>query len=184
MKKKICLVLKNNYFWFLFFGGVILFQSQTYNIKPKVKISESVEKKLKQLGTEAIANYDVPVAAILTYNDSIIGEGFNTVKRDKRLNAHAEIEALNEAYKNYGEEFFKLNRNSLKLYSTYQPCEMCQGALIHCKIENVFFEKEKPLLHSMKSSIKKLKYNLSLKRFDAEDLQKSLFQMHPNYKND
>lgn len=182
MTKKKYSLLKNKYFWFVFFIVVIVLQSQIFIIKPKLTISKSIEKKLNQLGEKAIVNYDVPVAAIITYKDSIIGDGFNTVKRDKRLSAHAEIEAINKAYKSYGEDFFKLNRDSLKLYSTYQPCEMCQGALIHYNIQNVFFEKEKSLSHSVKLSLKKLNYNLHLRRFDAKGLQERLFLMHPNYK--
>lgn len=155
---------------------VLLFQTQSYNLKPKKSIPPIIKERLKSLGEKALLSYDFPISAIVLYNDSIVGEGFNTVFKDSIISGHAEILALNEVYKSYGwDKFRKLDRDKLTLYSTYEPCEMCKGTIIHYKIKNIYFEHNKSSLWRMKGTLKNLFYNFSLKRLDAPGLQESLF---------
>ncbi len=77
----------------------IVMGSQTYRIKPRVEIPPGLKLRLEALAANALALHEVPVAAVLTYGDSIIGAGFNTVVRDTLLSGHAEMNAINEAHK-------------------------------------------------------------------------------------
>ncbi len=159
----------------------LLFQSQFYELRSEEEVKEQYKKEIIALGEEALKSLDVPVGAILLYGDSIIGKGYNTVRDKKVLSGHAEINALNMAYENYGASFAKLDRNKLALYSSFEPCEMCKGALIHYNINQVYFERRKPLLHQLKSTVKGLQYEWSKKKFDADSLQEKLFLKHPEY---
>lgn len=161
---------------------VLLVQNQFYRLKPKLTILPSVEQKLSALAAEALESNDVPVAALVFYNDSIIGEGFNTVYRDSNLSSHAEIRALNQVFKKNGNTFSGLNRAHLTLYSTFEPCEMCKGTLLHYGIKNIFFEQYKPASSQIKSLLKSLMYNVSIQRLEADSLQEKLFLQHPQYK--
>lgn len=73
---------------------------------------------------------EVSVGAVLVYNGSIIGYGFNSSIMCNDPTAHAEILALR-----MGGEFLG-NYRLLKttLYVTLEPCIMCLGALIHARI--------------------------------------------------
>ncbi len=83
---------------------------------------------------------EVPVGAIIVYNDKIISSGYN--KREKFNNSlcHAEIEAINGACE-------YLNRWRLidcHLYVTLEPCAMCAGAIINARISRVIYGASDP----------------------------------------
>lgn len=159
----------------------MLVLNQFYRLRGKEEVSEERKTELKTLGEKALETNDVPVAAIVTYFDTIIGVGYNTVRRDFNLGGHAEINALSDAYSHFGDEFGKLDRSKLVLYTTYEPCEMCKGAIVHNRIQNVHFELNKGFYDQTKSSLNQLWYELKKKRIDAPDLQENLFLQHPDY---
>lgn len=159
-----------------------LFHSQLYRLKFRNKIPTDIKTRLIDLGRNSIKEFDVPVGAILVYNGEIIGEGYNTVIRDKQLSGHAEINALNMAFEKFDQEFFKLDRKKLILYSTYEPCEMCKGALIHYNVKNILFEERKPVKSQLKSTIKTVLYEITKRVFKGGGAQKQLFQEHPGYR--
>lgn len=168
-------------YFFLFFIAsvflVLLFQSQSYRFKPAAEIPEEFKQELFDLGKQALASGDVPVASIVTYDGKIIGRGFNTVKRDHNIGGHAEINAVSDAFKLYGEKFAHLDRKKLTLYSTFEPCEMCKGALMHYNITKAVFEKKKPVWEQVAVTMKSVLYDLRKQRFTAPALQDSLFDL-------
>ena len=173
---------------YVFYGLVIgLFiwagSSQLYRLNPKAQVPESILPTLTVLGEKALETKDVPVAAIVTYFDTIIGVGYNTVKRDFNLGGHAEINALSDAYSRFGDEFSKLDRSKLVLNTTFEPCQMCKGALVNNRIKNVSFELNKPFLEQVKSQVNLWMYEWNKRRFNARGLQESLFEQHPDYPN-
>ena len=166
----------------LFLGIVfMLVSNQFYRLRGKVEVPEEVKAELNRFGEKALETNDVPVAAIVTYFDTIIGVGYNTVRRDHNIGGHAEINALSDAYSGFGDDFSKLDRSKLVLYTTFEPCEMCKGAIVHNGITNVFFEQNKGSIDQAKSSIKQLWHEVQKQRFNAPDLQENLFLQHPDY---
>lgn len=78
---------------------------------------------------------EVPIGAIVTFNNEIIGEGYNRPISSNDPTAHAEMIALREASR-------KINNYRLidtTLYVTLEPCAMCAGAMIHARINRLFF---------------------------------------------
>ena len=87
------------------------------------------------LAREAAAKDEVPVGAIIVKEGNIIGRGYNQVETLKDALAHAEMLALAEAEKKVGD--WRLT--GCTLYVTKEPCPMCAGAIIHCRLDRVVF---------------------------------------------
>ena len=88
-----------------------------------------------QLARHAADQQEVPVGALVIYEDEIIAKGWNQTISRNDPTAHAEIMALREAasvLKNY-----RLINTSL--YVTLEPCAMCVGAVLHARVKQVIF---------------------------------------------
>ena len=78
---------------------------------------------------------EVPVGAVIVKDDKVIGAGYNKKETYKSPISHAEIEAIQAACKNTND--WRLNGASL--YVTAEPCIMCAGAILHARIDKVYF---------------------------------------------
>ena len=84
---------------------------------------------------KGLAKGEVPVGAVLTFNNEIIAKGHNSPISSNDPSCHTEVNTIREAaniLKNY-----RLEKTSL--YVTLEPCAMCCGLLIHSRIENLIF---------------------------------------------
>jgi len=83
---------------------------------------------------------EVPVGAVIIYEDKIIARGYNQVERLGDPTAHAEMLALTSAT-----NFLKTKwLNGASLYVTIEPCSMCAGALVLARIKNLYFGAKDP----------------------------------------
>lgn len=96
---------------------------------------EEFMKEALRLAEESAAEGEVPVGAVVTLDDEIVGRGRNRRELQKNALAHAEIEAINEACKNLGG--WRLWK--CEMYVTLEPCPMCAGAIINSRIKKVTF---------------------------------------------
>jgi tRNA(adenine34) deaminase len=83
----------------------------------------------------ALAKDEVPVGAIVVYQNKIIGRGFNRREKNHQITGHAEIFAMEEA----SQYLNSWRLSQCTLYTTLEPCLMCTGALIQSRIERVVF---------------------------------------------
>lgn len=88
-----------------------------------------------QLATQAAQQNEVPIGAVLIFENKIIGEGFNRPIIACDPSAHAEIIALRAGAKNLNN--YRLINTTL--YVTLEPCLMCVGAITHARVERVIF---------------------------------------------
>jgi tRNA(Arg) A34 adenosine deaminase TadA len=131
-----------------FFFLIIILQTRFYEVRSTGNLPGYYKTELARLGAKALKTGDVPVGSILVYRDSIIGRGYNTVIGNNNLTGHAEINAINEAAVRMGMKVFSdLDRKYMTLYSTYEPCEMCKGTILHYNIKDVRFMKNKSIFH-------------------------------------
>lgn len=166
----------------LFFVISVLFKSQFYHFLPYKEIDSKIANELFALGKESLKSLDVPIASIILYDNKIIGRGYNTVLRDSSAGGHAEINALSDAIKHLGfKKFNELNRDSLILISSFEPCEMCKGAIQLYNIKYVYFLKGKSFITWMKNFYKDFQYETKKYKAGSEFLQDSLFSFHPYY---
>jgi tRNA(adenine34) deaminase len=88
-----------------------------------------------QLAGRGAGRQEVPVGALVVYNDEIIGQGWNQPISRCDPSAHAEILALREAalhLRNY-------RLLDTTLYVTLEPCAMCLGAMLQARIKHLVF---------------------------------------------
>ena len=78
---------------------------------------------------------EVPVGAIVTQHNKVVGRGHNSVLRDNSVASHAELNAINEASKTL--KNYRLL--DCDLYITLEPCHMCAKAIFDARIKNVYF---------------------------------------------
>ncbi len=78
---------------------------------------------------------EVPVGAVMVKDGQLVGEGRNRVIGINDPSAHAEILALREA----GQRLGNYRLPGCSLYVTLEPCAMCAGAMLHARLEHVFF---------------------------------------------
>ena len=83
----------------------------------------------------AAAMGEVPVGAVLVWDDTVIACAHNTRETDKNALGHAECLAISEACRKLGG--WRLHR--AVLYVTLEPCPMCAGAIVNARIPRVVF---------------------------------------------
>lgn len=88
-----------------------------------------------ELAHQGGAMGEVPVGAIVVYQDEIIGRGFNAPISRHDPSAHAEIQAIRDAAQRLGN--YRLV--DCDLYVTLEPCTMCAGAIMHARIGRLFY---------------------------------------------
>ncbi len=106
-------------------------------------------KKAISLAKKAEKKDEVPVGAIIVKDNEIIASAYNLKESHCNALHHAEILALNKAYK-------KLHTWRLKdttLYVTLEPCMMCTGAIIQSRVSRVVFGAYDPKGGSIVSNI-------------------------------
>lgn len=78
---------------------------------------------------------EVPVGAVVTFDDMVIARACNTRETEKCAVCHAEISAIREACRVRGG--WRLPGSTL--YVTLEPCPMCMGAAVNARFERVVF---------------------------------------------
>ena len=93
---------------------------------------------LEALGAarEAARSGEVPVGAcVVSREGALLAVAGNRTRTDCDPTAHAEIVALREAARNYGNYRMK----DAVVYSTIEPCAMCAGALIQARVRRLVY---------------------------------------------
>ncbi|MDR1054963.1 MAG: nucleoside deaminase [Prevotellaceae bacterium] len=67
---------------------------------------------------------EVPIGAVLVWNNKIIARGHNLTETLNDPTAHAEIQIITAATNHIGGKYL----NECTLYATLEPCVMCAGA--------------------------------------------------------
>lgn len=88
----------------------------------------------------AMRGGEIPVGAVVVRGDEIIGRGRNARAARSSPLAHAEIEAMRDAAKNINSWRF----DGCALYVTLEPCVMCAGALVQCRMGSIVFGAKDP----------------------------------------
>jgi tRNA(adenine34) deaminase len=78
---------------------------------------------------------EVPVGAIIVYDNNIISIAHNERETSKDPTAHAEILALRRA----GQVLQRWNLHKCDMYVTLEPCVMCAGAIVNSRISSVYY---------------------------------------------
>lgn len=88
-----------------------------------------------ELAQTAKEQDEVPVGAVILYEDKIIGEGWNQPVSSDDPSSHAEIIALRQA----GHALHNYRLPGAVMYVTLEPCAMCAGALVHARLAKLIY---------------------------------------------
>ena len=94
---------------------------------------EKYMKEALRQAKKAYALGEVPIGCVIVHEGKIIGRGYNRRNTDKNTLAHAEITAINKASSKLGD--WRLE--GCTLYVTLEPCQMCAGAIVQARIDEV-----------------------------------------------
>ena len=103
-----------------------------------------------ELARRARVEGEVPVGAVVVFQNEVIGEGWNRPIASNDPTAHAEIQAMRSAassLKNY-------RLAGCTLYVTLEPCDMCVGAMFHARIARAVFGATDPKKLVLKNHVK------------------------------
>jgi len=92
-------------------------------------------------------NDDVPIGAVIVYENQIIGRAYNQREQLQDPTAHAEIIALTQAAAFI--ESWRLH--GCTMYVTLEPCPMCAGALVLARIDKLVYGCDDPKTGAIKS---------------------------------
>ncbi len=96
-----------------------------------------MKEALKQ-AREAYDAGEVPVGAVVVWDNKIIARGHNQVEQLNDSTAHAEMIALTSAFNTLGSKYLP----EAVLYVTVEPCLMCCGAMYWSKIKRIVYGAE------------------------------------------
>lgn len=89
---------------------------------------------------KAFETVEIPIGAVIVRAGKIIGRGRNRRAEENSPIAHAEIAALNDAALAIKSWRF----DDCTAYVTLEPCVMCAGAMIQCRIGRIVFGAKDP----------------------------------------
>lgn len=174
--------------WFLLtmslLGSTVLFLApEWYQLAKKTDPLSEHEKIFQVEGLKALETRDIPVAAFLLYKGKVMGLGHNEVEKNQNLGMHAEIMALSDAWFRLGKaQFQELDPDSLVLYTSLEPCQMCRGAMVEYGIKNVVFLKSKGFSERLSKSKNLFGHYFRRRALKDNGLQDSLLRLHPDYR--
>ena len=79
---------------------------------------------------------EVPIGAVVVYEDKIVSRGYNRRAKLQLASAHAEMMAIDRACKKF--HSWRLPEGC-ELYVTLEPCPMCMGACLNARVDKVYF---------------------------------------------
>ncbi|MCK5451581.1 MAG: tRNA adenosine(34) deaminase TadA [Candidatus Omnitrophica bacterium] len=98
--------------------------------------THEIYMKMALIEAEKAAEADeVPVGAVIVYQDEVIARAHNQIKTLKDPTAHAEMIAITQAAAHLENE----RLNGCDLYVTIEPCSMCAGALVLGRLRRVVY---------------------------------------------
>ena len=84
---------------------------------------------------KAFQKNEVPVGAVITFENKIIARGHNQMENLKDATAHAEMIALTSA----ANHLQNWRLTNCEMYVTVEPCLMCAGAILLSRLKSIYF---------------------------------------------
>ena len=83
---------------------------------------------------------EIPVGAVVTRDNQVIGKGYNLTRRMQDATLHAEIAAMRQAAYRLGHWYM----NDCSLYVTVEPCTQCAGSLLLARMGRLVYGAAEP----------------------------------------
>ena len=79
--------------------------------------------------------HEIPVGAVIVYQNEIIARAHNRRELDQDALAHAEVLCIQQACQKLG----SWRLSGCELYVTLEPCPMCSGAIVNGRVDRVVY---------------------------------------------
>lgn len=89
-----------------------------------------------KIAQKGLSEGEVPIGAVVVYEDKVVARGYNRRARLQLASAHAEMMAIDKACKKFGS--WRLP-DGCELYVTLEPCPMCMGACLNARVDKIYF---------------------------------------------
>ena len=96
--------------------------------------------KALELAMQAYDEEEVPIGALVVYENKIIGKGYNQTEKLQDVTAHAEMLAVTAASNAVNGKYLE----NCTLYVTIEPCLMCAGAIQWARLGKVVWGASEP----------------------------------------
>lgn len=106
----------------------------------KSKLDEYFMKEALKEAQRAFEKDEVPVGAVIVYNDKIIARAHNQMRSLNDPTAHAEMIAITSA----ASVLKEMRLVDCTLYVTIEPCSMCAGALVLARVKRIVYGADDP----------------------------------------
>jgi len=93
-----------------------------------------------QMAAQAYEEGEVPIGAVVSFGNRIIGRGYNQTERLQDPTAHAEMIAITAACSTMNSKYLR----DCVIHVTIEPCPMCAGALRWAQISQVVYGASEP----------------------------------------
>jgi tRNA(adenine34) deaminase len=110
---------------------------------------EEYMRRALELAKRAQDEGEVPIGAVVVFQEKIVGEGWNRPIAACDPTAHAEIQAMRAA----AEKLKNYRLTGATLYVTLEPCDMCIGAMFHARIARTVFGAKDPKKLVLKNQV-------------------------------
>lgn len=136
----------------------------------KIALNEALKAYVKD---------EVPIGAVVVYENEVIGLGHNLRESTNVITNHAEIIAIQMAAQHLNS--WKLNNCSL--YTTLEPCAMCLGAIKQSRINKIYIassgnQKKNYMLNSDQKMIEN--FHFGIYKEESQKLLKLFFNKKRN----
>jgi len=131
-----------------------------------INMEEKIYKQLIKLINKASKVDEVPVAAIITYENKIIAKAYNKREKNNDVLGHAEIKCIEKTSKKL--KTWKLDKCTL--FVTLKPCSMCEKIINESRIKKVIYILDK---EENKKEYYKTEY-IKLNNLDKENYIKKI----------
>lgn len=89
-----------------------------------------------KIAQKGLAEGEVPIGAVVVFEDKVIAKGYNRRAKLQLASAHAEMMAIDKACKKF--HSWRLPEGC-ELYVTLEPCPMCMGACLNARVDKIYF---------------------------------------------
>lgn len=97
-------------------------------------------RKALEQARMAFEKDEVPVGAVVVYQNQIIARAYNLTETLNDVTAHAEMQAITAAADYIGGKYL----NECTLYVTLEPCVMCAGATYWAQLAQIVYGASDP----------------------------------------
>ena len=120
-------------------GGGVLIAARALTLDAQARARASAvqpeDEAFMQLAIDLAKQGDYPFGAVIVGDGQVLAQGRNSTRRNADPTAHGEMVAIRDFLQRHEPAAFK----ETTLYTSGEPCVMCMGAIIWCRIKRMVF---------------------------------------------